>query len=71
MGNTRVKMVRCCICGKMIDSRESNEAWPVKNDGRCCFECNMDTVVPARLNMLSPKSRMHRQETTGIGTSKD
>ena len=55
------KMVKCCICGKRIDSRESNKAWPVRDDGRCCPECNMDVVVPARLKMLSPRSYLHMQ----------
>lgn len=31
--------IRCAICGKEINYRESNNAHPVV-DGRCCSECN-------------------------------
>lgn len=53
------EMERCCICRKWTYSRETNDAWPIK-EGRCCPECNMDVVVPARLKMLSPKAYLHR-----------
>ncbi len=45
------KKEKCCICGKLIKGY-GNEAYPVKN-GRCCDECNMKKVIPARFWMLN------------------
>ena len=36
----------CCICGKRFKGY-GNNPWPVKEDGRCCDECNK-TVVEKR-----------------------
>lgn len=46
--------MQCSICNKDIPVKdggwsEGNNAQPV-NDGRCCDECNMAVVVPARLH---------------------
>lgn len=38
----------CCICGKAYEGRGYNP-WPVKEDGRCCRECNYMVVLPERL----------------------
>lgn len=40
--------VKCCFCGKLIESIEANNAQPLK-DGECCDECNMNLVIPARI----------------------
>lgn len=37
----------CCICGKEFEGYGNNPA-PVKNDGQCCDDCNMNVVIPAR-----------------------
>lgn len=39
-------IIRCSICGKKIDERESSNAFPFK--GRCCNECDMKKVIPIR-----------------------
>ena len=43
----------CCICGKEF-SGHGNNPEPVKpfESGRCCDECNMSEVIPARLAAL-------------------
>lgn len=45
-------MIECCICKDPIplvgDWDKGNDAWPVA-DGRCCNDCDMAIVTPARL----------------------
>ena len=40
----------CCICGKKKIGW-GNNPWPVNNepDARCCDNCNLYVVVPARI----------------------
>jgi len=38
----------CDICGIAIDPKESHNAEPVVEGGRCCTECN-NKVIAARL----------------------
>lgn len=45
--------MKCSICDKDIPVKEGgwdsgNNAQPI-NDGRCCDDCNMNVVIPARL----------------------
>ena len=40
----------CSICRKQCVGF-SNNAYPV-NNGRCCNECNADTVIPTRIARL-------------------
>lgn len=42
---------KCCICGKTLTGWGHNP-YPVKTEGECCSECNMQSVVPARLERL-------------------
>jgi hypothetical protein len=44
----------CCICGKEFVGW-GNEPWPIKQDGECCDECNMNKVVPARILLTLKK----------------
>ena len=44
-------MVDCCLCDKRIRRRYSHNAEPVKK-GRCCDECNITKVLPARIERL-------------------
>lgn len=43
----------CCFCGKPIEGFGNNPT-PVSDnpEDRCCDECNIAVVVPARLKML-------------------
>jgi DNA-directed RNA polymerase subunit RPC12/RpoP len=42
---------KCVICGKEF-SGYGNNPWPVKSRGKCCDECNLNIVIPARLKMV-------------------
>lgn len=52
----------CCICNTVFDEHEKinmgghefvthggHNPAPVKDEGRCCSECNYKVVIPARL----------------------
>lgn len=56
--------MECCICNKEIppvgDWDKGNDAWPAA-DGRCCNECDMAVVVPARIQ-LAIWQRRKREE---------
>jgi len=39
----------CCICWRPLQSREGNNAWPAKEDGDCCNDCNDNVVLAARV----------------------
>lgn len=45
----------CSICGKEYFGY-GNNAQPV-NDGRCCDECNLNIVVPARVFLMNKEKR--------------
>ena len=38
----------CCICGKKFEGYGNNPS-PVKEEGECCDNCNLEQVIPARL----------------------
>ena len=48
MTETKLQMHECPLCGETYSGYGHN-AWPLINDGKCCGECNMTQVVPARL----------------------
>ena len=37
----------CCICGKKFKGY-GNNPWPIKEEGRCCDECN-NKVIEERM----------------------
>lgn len=39
----------CIICGKPINNGYGNNPEPVKSFGKCCDECNIEYVIPARI----------------------
>lgn len=43
--------MKCCICNKPILLKHSHNAEPVK-PGRCCTKCNIEKVIPARINQI-------------------
>ena len=49
-----VKKIKCCICGKEFVGC-GNNPYPVNTapDARCCDDCNMNSVIPARIAGLS------------------
>lgn len=61
----------CSICGKEYVGY-GNNAQPV-NDGRCCDECNLETVVPYRIYLIREeireekrKERENREQTNSL-----
>lgn len=51
--------MKCCLCGKEIKDF-GNNPWPLKEneDDRCCDDCNVTKVIPARItNLKQPKTR--------------
>lgn len=49
---------KCCICGVM-ERGYGNNPWPVVEDvySRCCDYCNTTKVLPARIKLLTERSR--------------
>lgn len=41
----------CCICGCFIVDEDGNNAEPV-DEGRCCDDCNIQFVIPARVAQI-------------------
>ena len=39
----------CCLCGRHITKGFENNPSPVAEDGVCCGYCNLNKVIPARL----------------------
>lgn len=52
------KLTICCICHQPIQPKGSwydgNDPWPVSLTGRCCDDCDMRVVLPARLRGDKP-----------------
>ena len=45
---------RCCICGEVYWG-EGNNPEPYKQVGKCCDNCNLVYVIPARLKQIDMK----------------
>lgn len=46
----------CCICGKEFVGYGNNPAPVVPyGTGRCCDQCNIDKVIPKRLELIYNK----------------
>lgn len=50
-----MKKINCCICGKEI-KRYGNNPWPIKKEGLCCDECNLEVVIPTRIKNMYKKN---------------
>lgn len=52
-----MEKIKCCICGKEIVGY-GNNPWPINDDenARCCDECNINTVLPARFHDIMRRS---------------
>ena len=42
---------KCCICGETYEGY-GNNPFPVKDYGKCCDKCNLEKVIPARINSI-------------------
>lgn len=49
LGESKDKQFTCCICGETVDGYGNNPE-PYKHTGRCCDNCNLKFVIPARLS---------------------
>ena len=50
--------MKCVICGKEISNPYGftlvgNNPYPVSDHGRCCDDCNMQRVIPARYAIIA------------------
>lgn len=50
------KKYTCCICGKKGNDYGNNSK-PYKDEGRCCNECNLEYVIPARLKAFEEQNK--------------
>jgi hypothetical protein len=57
------KTERCVICNQVIKGW-GNNPWPLKEQGRCCNDCNSFFVIPERMRRIYLSSdRSTRQAT--------
>lgn len=53
---------RCCLCGENFEGL-GNNPYPLSDEkdstSRCCDDCNVLFVVPARMNLLPKKQLIH------------
>lgn len=53
----------CCICGKEYEGHGNNpQPVVMDDDARCCDECNMNVVLPARIRKM--EEHRNRQSFT-------
>ena len=44
---------KCNLCGVVLESYlDCNDAYPLKEEGSCCHNCNSKKVIPARMRDL-------------------
>lgn len=60
--------MKCCFCGKEIKEPHTNNPWPVnqEEDARCCNECNINIVIPARCKEIQENSDSENEQGTTI-----
>lgn len=57
-----MKIESCCLCGKLFTGY-GNNPWPLASNGcRCCDECNLNKVVPARIRLMNQKDKETKEE---------
>lgn len=42
----------CCFCGCELTFKESHNAEPIIEKGRCCEDCHKEKVLPYRFGVL-------------------
>lgn len=64
--NKEVLKMKCCICGKSFKGAGNNPD-PIRKDGsRCCDECNMAYVIPARIKQFSEKTTPYEKQKAKV-----
>lgn len=51
-----MKEIKCCLCNKKILEKESHNASPLVEYGRCCSTCNETKVIPERISRYIVKN---------------
>ena len=46
----------CCICGKKFEGY-GNNAWPLKEEGRCCDKCNELVILQRLVDLYDTKEK--------------
>lgn len=51
---------KCSLCGNKLDNEFGNNPFPlIKRDSdRCCNSCNESYVIPSRLCLIFPKTKI-------------
>ncbi len=53
--------MKCCICGQEILDAFGNDPWPVKDEGKCCDNCNLTVVLKARLDIINTSKKENKE----------
>lgn len=63
-----MSVVKCCLCGKSIESWGSKNPEPMRSDQgqRCCDECFTKIVIPARQVLVGEKEEGEKQITVSL-----
>ena len=62
-----MSVVKCCLCGKSIDSWGSKNPYPMgKESQRCCDECFSEKVIPARQVMVGQREEKMKKITVSL-----
>ncbi len=56
IATTAEEMTKCCLCGKKVKDRETNNPDPIMANGRCCSDCNRHFVIPLRMMLKANDS---------------
>jgi len=51
----------CVLCGKAFNGF-GNNPWPLAESGECCDKCNLERVVPARIEVANGRQAAQRAE---------
>ena len=51
MSNTRIGMIECALCLKMVPRRAAHNGRPAVR-AKVCYSCNLKIVIPARLELM-------------------
>lgn len=52
-----MERIKCCLCGKEINEKESHNAEPLMS-GRCCVDCNLIKVIPERIKLYKDNNEI-------------
>ena len=58
---SEVLKYECCLCGDEHYGYGNNPD-PIKKEGKCCDDCNMSKVIPARFEVLKKMKQYGNNE---------